>query len=97
MVSIVLVDDREIIKLNRRWFKKRRPTDVITFPFPVGEVYISIDTARRQARERGITLWHELLRLAVHGMLHVAGYDDTNLKDFCRMREKEWEMLVRTV
>src|SRR2546423_10504829 len=59
-VSIALVSDRESRSLNRRWRGKDRPTDVLSFPLEepgaLGDVVISIDTARRQAREGGWSL-----------------------------------------
>jgi len=91
-MDIILITDKEIKKLNRKWFGKKRATDVIAFDH--GEIYISLNTARRQARERGVALEKELLRLAIHGTAHIEGFNDTNLKDFCAMREREWEMLV---
>ncbi len=98
-IDIILVADKEIRALNKRWFGKRNSTDVIAFDYgkksvPQGEVYISLDTAKRQAKARGVKWKHELLRLAIHGTAHVAGYDDLELKEFCKMREKEWEMLI---
>lgn len=95
MFDVVLVTDKEIRALNRRWFKRNSPTDVIAFAH--GEIYISIDTAKRQAKERGINLHLELLRLMIHGAMHIEGCDDTNLKDFCRMRESEWAMLIKCI
>lgn len=97
-INIILVSDPEIKKLNRQWFKKSNPTDVIAFNLydnPFGEIYISVDTAKRQACERGVDLESELLRLAIHGLAHVDGYDDTTLADFCKMRQKEWEILIK--
>ena len=107
-IDIILITDREIRRLNKKWFGNDRPTDVIAFggrslPFVRGglgwgshEIYISLDTARRQARERKITLKQELLRLSVHGLAHICGYNDLTLKDFCKMREVEWKLLVRS-
>lgn len=94
-MDIILVTDREIKKLNKRWFGKRSSTDVIAFDY--GEVYISVDTAKRQAHERNVSLQEELLRLAVHGTAHIEGYDDLSLKDFAKMREREWEMLLKCI
>src|SRR5438105_5458993 len=78
-VSIALVSDREIRALNRRWRGKDRPTDVLSFPLDepgaLGDVVISLDTARRQAREGGWPLSAELRRLLAHGILHCRGYD----------------------
>ena len=79
-ISIAIVDDPQIHKVNLQFLKHDYPTDVITFPIsedPLeGEVYISADTARNQAVEYGVTLTEEILRLAAHGALHLAGYDD---------------------
>ena len=98
-IDIILVTDPEIKRMNRRWFGKGSATDVIAFDLgqdstPTGEVYISVDTAKRQAKERKVGWQDELLRLAVHGTAHVEGYDDLNLADFCKMREREWELLL---
>lgn len=92
MPDVILVTDREIQALNRRWFGRSRATDVIAFD---GEIYISVDTAKRQAKERGIGLPLEILRLMIHGSAHVESYDDLTLKDFCKMREREWGMLIK--
>ncbi|MDZ4744414.1 MAG: rRNA maturation RNase YbeY [bacterium] len=80
-VDVVLVDDKEMKKLNSRFLKHNRTTDVITFPLEVdpmyGEIYISLEAARRQAIEYGVGVINELSRLAVHGTLHLVGYDDS--------------------
>lgn len=80
-VDVILVDDAGIRKLHKKWFGTGTATDVITFPIEpeppiLGEVYISLDTARKNAKEYGVTVTNELCRLAVHGVLHLAGYDD---------------------
>lgn len=80
-ISLTLVDDAGIARLHRQWLKKNGPTDVLSFPLyepgepPVGDVYIGIEQARRQAERLGIPLRQELARLAVHGTLHVLGHD----------------------
>jgi len=82
-VSLRLVDDAQIHALNRGYRKKDRPTDVLAFaqregpagalhPALLGDIVISVDTARRQAR-RG--LYRELIHLASHGLCHLLGYD----------------------
>ncbi len=79
-VAVVLVDDATLHRMNVAFLKHDHPTDVITFPIefdPVeGEIYISVDRAREQASEYGVTLTNEILRLAAHGALHLAGHDD---------------------
>lgn len=80
-LSVAFVGDAEIERLNLEYLSHEGPTDVISFPLSrpdqpvVGDVYIGADQARRQADELGVPLAEELLRLAVHGTLHVLGYD----------------------
>ncbi|MBI2091953.1 MAG: rRNA maturation RNase YbeY [Deltaproteobacteria bacterium] len=93
MIDVILIDDKEMKRLNKMWFNKKSSTDCIAFDD--GEVYISIDRAAKQARERGVGAVEECLRLAVHGVAHIIGYDDNSLGNFCKMREKEWEVLCR--
>ena len=81
IISIIFVDDDKILELNKSFLNHDFVTDVITFPLEEsgiieGEIYISVDTARRQAEEYGVSLTNELQRLAVHGVLHLVGYDD---------------------
>jgi probable rRNA maturation factor len=95
MIDVILISDKEMTKLNKRWFNKNASTDCIAFD--EGEIYISIDRAKKQARDRGIKAAEECLRLAVHGMVHIIGYDDNSLGNFCKMREKEWEILVKSL
>lgn len=85
-LSIVLVSDRSIRKLNRQWQAKDSPTDVLSFPlaleappaglpFEIGEVVVSVERAVEQARSLGHSLERELAFLIVHGTLHVLGFD----------------------
>jgi rRNA maturation RNase YbeY len=85
-VCVSLVSDAEIQALNRQYRHKDRPTDVLAFPVREGEripgdeqhlgdVVISVDTARRQAEEHGRSLEEELATLLIHGLLHLLGYD----------------------
>jgi rRNA maturation RNase YbeY len=84
-LSVVLVDDREMQALNATYRKKNRPTDVLAFsmregePAPrtnlLGDVVISVDTAARQAAERGVSVAAEIRTLLTHGILHLLGYD----------------------
>lgn len=102
-ISVTLLDDAGIRALNRDYLGEDRPTDVLSFSlgdedFPLGDVYIGVEEARRQAAERGIALDEELVRLSVHGTLHVLGYDHPDGPDreaspmFLRQEE-----LVRSV
>lgn len=84
-LSILLTGDEEIHRLNQSYRQRDRPTDVLSFsqregdfPAPaevLGDVVISIDTANRQALERGHPLEAEILELLAHGLLHLLGYD----------------------
>lgn len=92
-IAIVLVDDDEIRRLNRTYRGKDRPTDVLSFDIgdglspgePLGDVVVSVPTARRQAREYGARLADELRRLVVHGALHLCGFDHQTKTDAARM------------
>jgi len=80
-ISVALVSDAEITALNEDYLDHQGPTDVISFALheegeaPLGDVYVCVDQATRQAPEYGATPADEVVRLAVHGTLHVLGYD----------------------
>lgn len=83
-VSLSFVGERAIQTLNRKFLKKDKPTDVLSFPlgekapdgkFYLGDIVISVPVAFRQAREKGHSLDREMRLLAIHGFLHLLGYD----------------------
>jgi len=78
-VALVLTGERAMRTLNARYRHKDRPTDVLSFPAGgeagLGDIVISVPTAARNARRLGRTLPQELDVLALHGFLHVLGYD----------------------
>ncbi len=92
--------DQTIHELNRQYRNKDKPTDVLSFPLAdevcptlLGDVVISIDTARRQARQRKRAFADELRALLIHGILHLLGYDHEVLdSEAVRMRRKEREL-----
>ena len=101
--TLVLVGDDRMRRLNRRFRGFDRPTDVLSFPaengkFPeddedstyLGDIVISVDTARRQALRRGSTLPRELRVLALHGLLHLLGHDHET--DRGEMRRIEYRL-----
>ena len=101
-VSILFTADREIHTLNKEFRGKDKPTDVLSFPQlsprakavpspSLGDLVISLETAKRQARAFGVTFPQELLRLIVHGLLHLAGYDHEGVTraEAQRMRRAE--------
>ncbi|MFL5309259.1 MAG: rRNA maturation RNase YbeY [Myxococcales bacterium] len=97
-LSLTLVSDRRMRTLNRDWRGKDRETDVLSFPqhgASIGDVVISLDTARRQAREGGWSLAAELRRLLAHGLLHCLGHDHHTPADARRMAAAEERLLGR--
>ncbi len=99
-LTLVLADSRMLRRLNRRFREVDRSTDVIAFalmegpPSPVpnrqlGDVYISIPRARRQARQYRVTPQEEVARLIIHGVLHLLGYDHIRPAQAHRMRRRE--------
>ncbi len=96
----MLCSDRHIRQLNRDWRHKDAPTDVLSFPqgegVVLGDLVVSLDTAERQATERGWDLQTELRILLVHGLLHLLGYDhETGEEDFLEMAAAERTLLDR--
>jgi len=105
-ISIVLTNDEQIQKLNREYGGIDRPTDVLAFsqlegepmraevgPVALGDIVISVETAKRQAAERGHSTADELDLLAVHGVLHLLGYDDQTEAGAAEMRRRESAIL----
>ena len=93
-VNIIFSNDNYLHELNSRFRNKNRPTDVLAFPADpdeeiLGEIYISVETARRQARDYRVTLKKEILRLVAHGTLHLCGYDHQDSGEATRMRNME--------
>ncbi len=80
-LSVTFVGDTEITRLHERYLGRARVTDVLSFALheggedPLGDVYVGYEQARRQAADTGVDPEEELVRLAVHGALHVLGYD----------------------
>ena len=106
-LSLLLVSDREMHRLNRSWRGKDRPTDVLAFAQAegpggapeglLGDVVISVDTARRQAVELGHSLAREAARLLVHGLLHLLGYDHERSAAEARRMERKERALLRAL
>jgi probable rRNA maturation factor len=97
-LSLTLVSDRRMRGLNRDWRGKDGATDVLSFPqegASIGDVVISLDTARRQAREGGWSLAAELRRLLAHGLLHCLGHDHHTAPQARRMAAAEQRLLGR--
>ena len=101
--SITLLGDQEMEKLNTRYLGRNVTTDVLAFSMgtdelALGDVYVCVDQAIRQAKEHEIPLDEELVRLVVHGALHVLGHDHPEDSDrFTSPMFKLQERLVRQV
>jgi len=106
-VAIVLVGDRAIRQLNRDFRGIDRPTDVLSFPFGeldpdgpepqpyLGDVVISVETARRYAARWRIPLDRELRNLIIHGVLHLCGYDhETDRGEMRRLERRLRRALI---
>jgi len=101
-ITLVLVDDKAIKKINSKWRKKNKTTDVISFAYlegkkmpllgVIGDIFISMDTANRQAKEHKHSLEKELQILFTHGLLHVFGFDHQN-----DSQEKEMEKWAKKI
>jgi probable rRNA maturation factor len=87
-IEITIVDDADIARVHGDFLDDPTPTDVITFHH--GEILISAETALRQGREHGQSLDHEIALYLVHGLLHLAGWDDqeeTEAREMARLQE----------
>jgi probable rRNA maturation factor len=89
-LDIIYCRDRDILPLNLRFKGKARSTDVLAFDLRepgqrVGEVYVNLEMAKRQAVENNVSYIEEVKRLTVHGVLHLLGYDDNTSKKRSRM------------
>lgn len=96
-ISIVLISEEKMKELTTRYKGRDRVTDVLSFFYgkaegesrAEGEMFICLPQAMRQARRYGVSLTHEIARLAVHGLLHIYGYDHQKKKERAVMRSLE--------
>jgi probable rRNA maturation factor len=95
-LNFVLVSDNKMARLHREYSGIGGTTDVLTFDLTDknsrtvdGDIYICLDQARRQSSDLKIPLYREVARLAVHGVLHLAGYRDSSEAERNRMRRLE--------
>jgi probable rRNA maturation factor len=104
-LSLLLVGDRRMRTLNRKFLNHDWTTDVITFSYlerqplaeqstePLGEIIISLDTAKKMAAEFGHSPRYEFYFYLCHGLLHIAGYDDDTPRKRTAMLKKQEEIL----
>ena len=102
--NIIFVDNEEIHRINKEWRGIDRVTDVISFALEdneevkeehrvLGDIYISLDKAKEQAKEYGHSLKRELCFLSIHGLLHLLGYDHMEKEEEKIMFDKQKEIL----
>lgn len=107
-VSVALTDDAELQALNKAWRGKDRPTNVLSFPAempdlppdalettPLGDIALAAETVQREAREQHKSFDDHLTHLAVHGLLHLLGYDHETTAGATEMEALEVEILAR--
>lgn len=95
LISVALLDDKDIHAANKKFLDHDEPTDVITFPLDqaknklTGEILIGVGVARRHAKNARLLLEHELTLYLIHGLLHLCGFDDLNPMARKKMRKRE--------
>ena len=102
-MSLALVNDKRMSELHEQFMNIAGPTDVLTFPLELdargravtGDVAVCVPEARRRARENGNEVRNELLLYALHGMLHLCGFDDRTARGYERMHRTEDQILSR--
>ncbi len=108
-VGVILTDDQYLNALHKKYKNKDKPTDVLSFcylepvsehndgirEFAVGDIYVSVERAFEQADQAGHSREKELFLLAVHGMLHLLGYDHNEEKEKLLMHQKERELIKK--
>jgi len=103
-VVVMLTDDETIRALNRDWRKIDKPTNVLSFPavktpgiepIMLGDIVIAYETLQRECSEEDRVFLHHLAHLAVHGFLHLMGYDHQDDSDAEAMEQLESSILAR--
>jgi probable rRNA maturation factor len=107
-LSILLVDDQQIAKLNQQFLKRQGPTNVIAFPMQegryseitpnlLGDVVISVEAAQQEARNAGLSTEARFNQLLIHGILHLLGYDHVKGAPEARKMEKTADELFEII
>lgn len=98
-VSIILTNDKEIRKLNKKYRKIDKPTNVLSFELGddilLGDIYISFDTVKKESEQFGVTMQEHTAHMVVHGVLHLLGYDHIKDEDAVVMENKEIKILKK--
>ena len=99
-ISLALVSKEEIKKLNKKFRKKNKPTDVLSFDLKqkgyMGEIIICPEVVKENAKKYGVSLSSEMMKVFVHGILHLCGYDhEKSLKEEVKMFAKQDKYLSK--
>lgn len=98
-ISITLVDDKDIKKINKKYRNIDKPTNVLSFELGddvlLGDIFISLDTVKSEAKRENISVEEHTAHMVVHGVLHLLGYDHINERDANRMESKETSILKK--
>ena len=97
-IAYIFTSDAKILKVNRQYLGHDYFTDIITFDYTEGgsisgDIFISLDTVATNAHEYGVSFDDELMRVMIHGILHLTGQADKTDDEFRQMKEKENEAL----
>lgn len=97
-VSVILTNKKDLLVLNKKFLQHNYHTDIITFnynegSFVSGDLFISIDKVNENATEFNVPVKNELMRVIIHGILHLIGFNDTTKKEKKVIRKKEDEAL----
>lgn len=98
-LNFVFTDDGNLLQINRKFLEHDYYTDVISFAYNTedkisGEVYISIDTVKKNAAAYKVPVWEEVLRVMIHGTLHLCGHLDGETQERLKMTELQEMYLV---
>lgn len=93
-IAYIFCNDEKILEVNNQYLKHNYYTDIITFDYSEGliisgDIFISLDTVKSNAMEFGVSYEHELLRIIIHGILHLCGQDDKTPELRIEMTKKE--------
>ncbi len=105
-IDLILIPDKVMKKMNKEYRGKNTPTDVISFAYlevveskkiktdvVAGDIFISVDTAKKQAKEKNLSLKKEMAELFIHGLLHCFGFDHKTEKQEIKMQKTASKIL----
>jgi probable rRNA maturation factor len=95
-ISIIFCSDKHLLEINKKYLNHDYYTDIITFELPgeigkgpVGEIYISVERVKENSMRERVSFKKEIHRVIFHGLLHLCGYGDKNVREIKQMRGKE--------